>query len=39
VVLGLATGAYYLWRQSGQPDDDVPDSTQEPPPTTQGPSI
>ena len=39
VVAGLAALAYWLWWRSGEPVDDGPDWTQEPPPTTQGPRI
>ncbi|MEY2431747.1 MAG: hypothetical protein QOC92_1472 [Acidimicrobiaceae bacterium] len=38
-VAGLAGLAYWLWWRSGEPYDDGPDWTQEPPPTVQGPRI
>jgi hypothetical protein len=38
VVAGLAGLAYWLWWRSGEPYDDGPDWTQEPP-TVQGPRI
>lgn len=39
VVAALAGLAYWLWLRSGEPYDEGPDWTQEPPPTTQGPQI
>ena len=39
LVAALAALAYWLWWRSGEPIDEGPDWTQEPPPTTQGPRI